>query len=297
MFQTIGSTDYTSGAHRPSYVQTSAKPPIRGNQEATPDLRTGQVFHGMLPYPTAAHTSGGIGAPSIPPSFQGSGFDSIGRHSVATASDQRHDAEDSYETEGGARKPGDKILFGSLPAGKRRKFILVDDHQRGGRARVKVTLDRVDMNEIPDSYRLSNAVFPRAYYPIQMKESPGHEILNSRYLETDGNNHDEDEDDFEGDYDYDNDNESVTVGRIVVPLAVTEGVSAPVPQLTRNRHRKDKVLNDLGYRMSWSQSRVFASRPKFLQRSRKPDPLLLFSTLRKKSVAMGMSNRADQWCQ
>jgi hypothetical protein len=54
-----------------------------------------------------------------------------------------------------------------------------------------------------------------------------------------------------------------------VNVQTIEGLSAPVPQLSRSRHRKDKVLNAFGYRMSWSQSRVFAGRHLFLQRSRK----------------------------
>lgn len=201
------------------------------------------------------------------PPLQGSGFDSLARHSVATASDNRNDADHSFETESGTRNPGDKLLFGGLPLNKRRKFILIDDHQRGGRARVKVTLDKVDMNEIPDSYRLANAVFPRAYYPVQMKDSPGHTVPNSRYFEHD-DDHDDDED-VDDDVDYDDGSDPITIGRTVVPFSA-EGLPAQVPQLTRRRHKKDKVMNDLGYRMSWSQSRVFAARPLFLQRSCKP---------------------------
>lgn len=198
--------------------------------------------------------------------LQGGGFDTIGRHSVATAASQRHDADDSYETEAATGKPGDKVLFGNLPAGKRRKFILVDDHQRGGRARVKVTLDRVNMNEIPDSYRLTNAVFPRAYYPVQMRGSPGHTVPDSRYLEDNDADDDDDDDDA---YEFDNGNDPVTIGRTIVNMPTIEGLTPAVPQLTRSRHRKDKIINDFGYRMSWSQSRVFAGRHLFLQRSRK----------------------------
>jgi hypothetical protein len=35
-------------------------------------------------------------------------------------------------------------MFGDLPEGKRRKFILVEDAQRGTRVRVRVTLDHAD---------------------------------------------------------------------------------------------------------------------------------------------------------
>src|ERR1700709_150075 len=58
-------------------------------------------------------------------------------------------------------------LFGDLPEGKRRKFILVDDPNRGSRVRVRVTLDNVETEEIPDSYRKSYSVFPRCCYPVQ----------------------------------------------------------------------------------------------------------------------------------
>jgi hypothetical protein len=40
-----------------------------------------------------------------------------------------------------------------------------------------------------------------------------------------------------------------------------------VPKLSRKKHHKELLLNDLGYRMSWSQSRVFSGRMLFLQRS------------------------------
>jgi len=41
----------------------------------------------------------------------------------------------------------------------------------------------------------------------------------------------------------------------------------PVPRMTRTKRNKEVTLNDLGYRMSWRQSRVFSGRTLFLQRS------------------------------
>ena len=61
---------------------------------------------------------------------------------------------------------GDIDLYGDIPEGKRRKFILVDDPQKSARVRVKVTLDQIEMSEIPDSYRKNNSVFPRAYLEV-----------------------------------------------------------------------------------------------------------------------------------
>jgi hypothetical protein len=188
----------------------------------------------------------------MPPSLHAGGFDAVGRHSVATAA--RRAEVDEFEAETEAHDPDNTALFGSLPEGKRRKFILVDDPQRGCRVRVKVMLDQVDMDEIPDSYRLSNAVYPRAYFPVQMKSPPGRVIPGQRFFE------DETEDEDDG---------SATVGRTLVPALSTDGeADTAVPRLSRGRNRKEMVLNDLGYRMSWSQSRVFAGRTMFLQRSR-----------------------------
>jgi hypothetical protein len=43
----------------------------------------------------------------------------------------------------------------------------------------------------------------------------------------------------------------------------------PVPRMTKSRRGKESALNELGYRMSWSQARQFNGRTLFLQRSRK----------------------------
>ncbi|KAK4936899.1 hypothetical protein LTR66_015278, partial [Elasticomyces elasticus] len=60
-----------------------------------------------------------------------------------------------------------KALFGDLPESKRRKFILVDDAQRGTRVRVRVMLDQVNMDDMPDAHLKTNSVFPRSYYSRQ----------------------------------------------------------------------------------------------------------------------------------
>lgn len=150
---------------------------------------------------------------------------------------------------------GGLSIFGDVPEAKRRKFILVDDTQRGNRVRVKVMLEQVDMKEIPDSYRKSNSVYPRSYFPMQMQTPPS-SSRGRRYFE------DEAADDDDG---------QPTVGRTLVPVPLLDGVEGEVavPKIARNKHDRETVLNDLGYRMSWSQSRVFAGRTLFLQRARK----------------------------
>ena len=152
-------------------------------------------------------------------------------------------------------------LFGEIPEGRRRKFILVEDPHRGGmRVRVRVTLDQVEMKEIPDSYRKGNSVFPRSYFPMQMQSPRPH-----RFPE------DEDGDDVDGDGRGRDNHAKPGRGRTLVPVPTLDGTEAevPTPRMTRTKRKKEAALNDLGYRMSWSQSRVFAGRTIFLQRARK----------------------------
>lgn len=138
---------------------------------------------------------------------------------------------------------------------RKRKFILVEDHERNNKVRVKVNLEGVDIAEIPDSYREANSVYPRSYFPTQMQLSPRSKrerMGNGRYAES-------------------GERGSDIETRTQVKIPVVEGaeVEVPLPRLSRAVGEKEERLNDLGYRMSWSQSRTFAGRVIFLQRSRK----------------------------
>jgi hypothetical protein len=146
-----------------------------------------------------------------------------------------------------------KALFGDIPEAKKRKFILVDDPGKGARVRVRVTLDTVDINEIPDSFRKSNSVYPRSWFPMQM-QSPPPSARGSRFFEA------EDEDDA-----------VETEGRkkmmVNVPLVDGGEGEIGVPRLRKSVRGKEVMLNDLGYRMTWHQSRVFADKTVFLQKA------------------------------
>ncbi|GMG37659.1 unnamed protein product [Aspergillus oryzae var. brunneus] len=251
----------TAPGPRPSLGPLAMGPPQLHHHHAQPEGNTSNeevsgmfhhVFHGFPAFPPP---TGGARGPSIPPLIRDSGIATLGRHpAVVTSSSKIEEVEDEDEDDDDERNPSNDALFGVFPEGKRRKFILVDDNQRGCRVRVKVMLDQVDMNEIPDSYRMSNSVYPRTYFPVQMKNPPGRVIPGRRYIK------DENEED---------DEETPTVGRILVPAPSVDGDSEiAVPKLSRARRKKEVLLNDLGYRMSWSQSRVFAGRMLFLQRSR-----------------------------
>lgn len=142
-------------------------------------------------------------------------------------------------------------LFGDLPEAKRRKFILVDDAQRGTRVRVRVMLDQVRMHEMPDSYRKNNSVYPRSWFPTEM-QSPPPSPRKGRWAD-----------------DVEKDQEGTPAARSLVPVPMLDGsdTKVPVPRMNKMKRNKEVTLNDLGYRMSWSQSRVFSGRTLFLQRS------------------------------
>jgi hypothetical protein len=142
-------------------------------------------------------------------------------------------------------------LFGDLPESKRRKFILVDDTQRGTRVRVRVMLDQVRMAEMPDSYRRTNSVYPRSWFATEM-QSPPPSPRRGRWPD-----------------DIDESEQNMPNARTLVPVQLPDGSESktPIPRTTRTSRGKEVTLNDLGYRMSWSQSRVFAGRTLFLQRS------------------------------
>ena len=160
-------------------------------------------------------------------------------------------------------------LFGDIPEAKKRKFILVDDPGKGGRVRVRVTLDTVDIQEIPDSFRKSNSVYPRSWFPLQM-QSPPPSAHGSRFFEQ------EDEDDgVEVDGGRGGPRGRGARGKMMVSVPLADGGEAEigVPRMRKSVRRKEVKLNDLGYRMTWHQSRVFADKTVFLQKARRSGPI------------------------
>ncbi|KAJ5238855.1 hypothetical protein N7468_003474 [Penicillium chermesinum] len=208
------------------------------------DIRPAQAFD-TQPVPPVSAGPG----PSMAPLLRDNGLGPLSRQSTIATSSGISQPEADDET-----GPTNNDLFGALPDGKRRTFILVEDPQRGARVRVKVGLDKVKMDEIPDSYRKNNAVYPRTYFPIQMKDASVLVDPSKRF--------------FADEQDQSADPEDSVVGRTSVPAPSLDGErNVDVPRLSRRRHRKEVLLNDLAYRLSWSQSRVFAGRMLFLQRS------------------------------
>lgn len=167
-------------------------------------------------------------------------------------------------------------LFPELPEAKKRKFILVEDNVRGSRLRVRVTLEGVDTREIPDSFRKGSSVFPRSYFPREMESPPPSPTGGKFFADDLSDGGDDGVVETEG-------REAARRGKkraaegasvmVQVPIGEGEEAEAAIPRTRRAARGKEVRLNDLGYRMAWLQSRVFAGRTLFLQRARKSSPL------------------------
>ena len=201
------------------------------------DLRQAQVFPGYQNFPPVPTSMG----PSMTPSMRG-GMHHMGRPGGPAAMA-------SGETE--RRNDDDVALFGDVPEEKKRKFILVEDTQKASRVRVKVTLDQIEMSEIPDSYRKQNSVFPRAYYPVGMQTAL-EASRRDRFAE-------------EGE---EVDSGIPLMGKTSVPVQLGNGeAELDVPQISQSKRGRERKINELGYRMAWGQGRVFSGRPVFLARA------------------------------
>lgn len=214
------SEEFTNGHHHHHHHQN---PSSNSN-----DLRPRQVFHGYSNYPSEP-VGGASMAPNMHDGIETMGGSSNQTTAVATSAPSANGIKDNANDM--------KSLFGDIPDNKRRKFILVDDPHRGSRVRVRVMLDQVQMQEIPDSYRKSNSVYPRAY--ISELDGP---VMGK-------------------------DGDTIHSSEITVPLLDGSHMSVSAPSPAPGKRRKERQLNELGYRMSWSQSRVFAGRTMFLQRA------------------------------
>lgn len=133
--------------------------------------------------------------------------------------------------------------------------------------RVKVNLESVEIAELPDSYRWDNSVYPRSWYPTEMPPSPrAKRARRIRFVEDDAEDGGEGQGDGLGVPEM---GRGMQVGRVTVPVPMVERREGTlkVPGLGRRAKEREEKLNELGYRISWSQSRTFAGRVVFLQKS------------------------------
>lgn len=273
-FLLIGDDEYSDEQHHHHHQAPNGPP------SASPEnVRHAHAFPGYPgTYPPPPSSGGASMAPTLGPHPSSSSSHPIAArahsHSHSKGTDDMDEAERTS-------------LFGDIPEAKKRKFILVDDPGKGGRVRVRVTLDTVDIKEIPDSFRKSNSVYPRSWFPLQM-QSPPPSASGRRFFE------EGDEDDVSvGDrVEVDGGRSRGGSGRgkgkmmVEVPLADGGHVELGVPRMRKSVRSKEVKLNDLGYRMTWHQSRVFADKTVFLQKAREFSclislslPLLEFSSL------------------
>ena len=197
----------------------------------------------------------------MPPQLH-NGIDTISNHATVSASTGA--LEMSTRNEGSTSPdPTHDPVFGDIPLAKRRKFVVINDVEKNNKGvRVKFDLQAVPIHEAPDSYRRINSVYPRAWYPTQMQLSPRSRHGKGRFVRTR-------EEDVGGQMEVDGEGDQR--GTVLVKMPMLEGreEELKVPGLGRRVREKEEKLNDLGYRMSWSQSRSFANRVLFLQHGRK----------------------------
>ncbi|KAL2142519.1 hypothetical protein VTI28DRAFT_1076 [Corynascus sepedonium] len=219
-----------------------------------------------------AHVFSGYGSYNGVPS-QGSSMPSIHDALSDTAHGPLTAARRTSHSRGAPDAPED--LFPDIPEAKKRKFILVEDSDRQSRLRVRVTLDSVDTREIPDSFRKSSSVYPRSYFPREM-QSPPPSATGSKFftddasdVEDDGTTETEGGARRSGLAGRRGSAASSRRGRVMVKVPLAEGQEGEVaiPRMRKVFRGKEVRLNDLGYRMAWLQSRVFAGRTVFLQRA------------------------------
>ncbi|KAL6718869.1 hypothetical protein ACLMJK_003103 [Lecanora helva] len=214
-------------------------------------IRPSNVFHGNPAYPTPPNPY----AASMPPQLH-SGMEHIQTHNAVSASTAMDMAnEDKSPSASPEKQPDRSSLFGKLPEGKRRKFFTVEDPERNGhKVRVKMALHECPVHEAPDSYRKRNSVYPRSWFPTEMQLSPSSRGPKGRFLEDREAAESKDEGDIKA---------------TLVKLPMSEGGDGDLrlPGLGRKARKREEQLNDMGYRISWSQGRVFSDRVIFLQQS------------------------------
>ncbi|KAK4157004.1 hypothetical protein C8A00DRAFT_12113 [Chaetomidium leptoderma] len=253
----VGEGDYADEQHHHHHHQPAAQP---GSEE-----RPAQAFTGYGTYNGAPH-----GSSSMPI------HDTLSDPAHGSAGPM---AAQRRASPSRASQNGPEDLFPDIPEAKKRKFILVEDSDRQSRLRVRVTLDGVDTREIPDSFRKSSSVYPRSYFPREM-QSPPPSATGSKFFAGDAS-------DVEDDGVTETEGRSSRPGRgsgsvsgsvppsssrhgrtmVKVPMAEGQEGEVAIPRMRRVFRGKEVRLNDLGYRMAWLQSRVFAGRTVFLQRA------------------------------
>ena len=213
-------------------------------------IRPSNIFHGNPAYPTPPIPY----AASMPPQLP-NGIDRMSTHatvSTSTAMDTKN--EDSSPSPD--NKPERVVPHPGKPSeGKQQKYFNVEDPERSRhKVRVRLALHECHIHEVPDDYRKRNSVYPRSWFPTQMQLSPSSRGPRGRFLESRDDTELKDESE---------------TGTTLVTVPMLEGSEGElkVPGLGRMARKREDQLNDMGYRISWNQRKLFADRVLFLQQS------------------------------
>lgn len=225
-------------------------------------------FQGNVYGDRSSHTGGSDDQSDVRPNHVFQGYGAQNYPSVMPNDHLVHRAGGAVPAKRLSRHEADERdqLFPDVPETRRRKFVLVEDNMRGSRLRVRVTLDGVDPDEIPDSFLKGASVYPRSFFPREM-QSPVPSGSGSGLFADDVS--DDGIQDTEGGRGP-RGRDSVKLSENVVKVRSGEKdeMEATIPKMRKSRRAKEIKLNDLGHRMAWLQSRVFTGRPLFLQRAR-----------------------------
>ncbi|KAL9123601.1 MAG: hypothetical protein Q9217_006982, partial [Psora testacea] len=251
--------------HRPPSAQQPPPPPAKPHPSESPtQIRPANVFQGYPAYPIPPHA----GTVSVAPPLQNAMEPHLTSHPATTipTSTEMTAAVPSGSTTRLASSPSPTIpprdlstLWSELPERmQKRKFINVADPE-GTPNKVRVNLDLRDVKlvDVVDDFRDRNSVYPRSYFPHQMRLSSREKRqkrLEGRFLDQD------DEETEQGN--------GMGIGRTLVKVPTVEGeAQVPVPRLGRRVGEDEEMLNTLGYRIAWKSGKHFDQRPLLLQRS------------------------------
>ena len=217
--------------------------------------RPSNVFHGYSAYPLQPNLGAVAVAPPLPNSMEPHLAPQAVSSTPVSAAFAPSRPPSSAARPDHALSSIPQNLSRLYPNRTGKSFINVSDPGHGHKSdkvRVKLDLSDMDTDEIVDDIRMRNCVYPRSFSPRQIADSPQvQKMREARNFEQEG--------DEPG---------SVGIGQTLVRVETLDGeAEVPVPRLGKRVRQKDQILNDLGYRISYSQIRRYYGRVSFLQRS------------------------------
>ncbi|KAL9103624.1 MAG: hypothetical protein Q9163_001351 [Psora crenata] len=262
-------------------------PPPKSHLNDSPaQIRPANVFQGFSPYPMSSSADSISAVPPVQNAIESH----VTSHPATSISSSTKMAPSVPPASGIelASTPSPTIpprdpstLWSELPDRlQKRKFIhVVDQEAAPNKVRVNLDLRDVKIVDVVDDFRDRNSVYPRSYFPHQMRISSREKRqrrLNSRFLvhsaqEADRGN-------------------GMGIGRTLVRARTTDGDNdVPVPRMGKQVGECEEILNTLGYRIAWKSGKHFDKRLLLLQRSRRPqNPFLI---LRGTSLTIPCSGR------